>query len=76
MSVSSECFELIMWCLELNPDMRPTFDDLLRHEWFTQADIVKPKVEREPSPEVEPHAPSPCAPGRSHVNMYTHFWVN
>ncbi|KAM9470649.1 uncharacterized protein Hap1MRO34_012592 [Clarias gariepinus] len=67
--ISRECFELIMWCLELNPDMRPTFDDLLRHEWFTQADIVKPKVEREPSPEVEPQAPSPCAPGEDFVHV-------
>ncbi|XP_058246877.1 serine/threonine-protein kinase pim-1-like [Hemibagrus wyckioides] len=34
-NLSRECFELIMWCLELTPETRPTFDDLARHEWFT-----------------------------------------
>ncbi|KAK3508377.1 hypothetical protein QTP70_025792 [Hemibagrus guttatus] len=33
--LSRECLELIMWCLEVNPESRPTFDDLVRHEWFT-----------------------------------------
>ncbi|XP_046698226.1 shaggy-related protein kinase gamma-like isoform X2 [Silurus meridionalis] len=32
--VSPECFELIMWCLELNPELRPSFEDILGHEWF------------------------------------------
>ncbi|XP_053503158.1 PAS domain-containing serine/threonine-protein kinase-like [Ictalurus furcatus] len=35
--MSRECFELIMWCLEINPETRPTFADLVRHEWFTEA---------------------------------------
>ncbi|TTB41852.1 Serine/threonine-protein kinase pim-1 [Bagarius yarrelli] len=33
--VSQDCFDLMMWCLELNPELRPTFQDLLQHEWFT-----------------------------------------
>ncbi|KAK3525274.1 hypothetical protein QTP86_024893 [Hemibagrus guttatus] len=33
--LSRECLELVMWCLDLNPKTRPTFDDLVRHEWFT-----------------------------------------
>ncbi|KAF4071666.1 hypothetical protein AMELA_G00275900 [Ameiurus melas] len=41
--LSRECFDLIMWCLEFNPEMRPSFDDLVRHEWFTEA--VQDKVE-------------------------------
>ncbi|XP_046698316.1 serine/threonine-protein kinase pim-3-like [Silurus meridionalis] len=32
--VSPECFELIMWCLELNPELRPSFEDIFGHEWF------------------------------------------
>ncbi|KAK2821616.1 hypothetical protein Q7C36_020959 [Tachysurus vachellii] len=35
--VSQDCFELMLWCLDLNPNLRPTFEDLLGHEWFTQA---------------------------------------
>ncbi|KAF5897422.1 aurora kinase-like isoform X1, partial [Clarias magur] len=35
--ISRESFDLMMWCLDLNPEMRPGFDDLLRHEWFTEA---------------------------------------
>ncbi|XP_058240288.1 serine/threonine-protein kinase pim-1-like [Hemibagrus wyckioides] len=33
--VSQECFQLLMWCLDLNPETRPTFELLARHEWFT-----------------------------------------
>ncbi|KAK3547675.1 hypothetical protein QTP86_026926, partial [Hemibagrus guttatus] len=33
--VSQECFQLLMWCLDLNPETRPTFEHLARHEWFT-----------------------------------------
>ncbi|KAM9449759.1 serine/threonine-protein kinase pim-2-like [Clarias gariepinus] len=35
--MSRECFDLMMWCLDLNPEMRPGFNILLRHEWFTEA---------------------------------------
>ncbi|KAI5093309.1 serine/threonine-protein kinase pim-3 isoform X3 [Silurus meridionalis] len=34
--VSRDVLDLIMWCLELNPDLRPSFEDLLGHEWFTE----------------------------------------
>ncbi|KAG7313894.1 hypothetical protein KOW79_022390 [Hemibagrus wyckioides] len=30
-----KCFQLLMWCLDLNPETRPTFELLARHEWFT-----------------------------------------
>ncbi|XP_058260572.1 serine/threonine-protein kinase pim-3-like isoform X2 [Hemibagrus wyckioides] len=33
--LSQECFQLLMWCLEFNPETRPTFQQLARHEWFT-----------------------------------------
>ncbi|XP_017343901.1 probable serine/threonine-protein kinase MARK-A isoform X2 [Ictalurus punctatus] len=41
--MSPECFDLVMWCLDFNPEMRPSFDDLVRHEWFTEA--VQDKVQ-------------------------------
>ncbi|XP_053487408.1 uncharacterized protein LOC128611703 isoform X1 [Ictalurus furcatus] len=44
--MSPECFDLIMWCLEFNPEMRPSFDDLVRHEWFTEA--VQDKIQIPP----------------------------
>ncbi|KAK2865557.1 hypothetical protein Q7C36_001613 [Tachysurus vachellii] len=33
--LSPECFHLLMWCLDVNPETRPSFEHLLRHEWFT-----------------------------------------
>ncbi|KAK3523377.1 hypothetical protein QTP86_029880, partial [Hemibagrus guttatus] len=33
--LSRECFELLMWCLDFNPETRPTFEHLARHDWFT-----------------------------------------
>ncbi|GAA6099293.1 probable serine/threonine-protein kinase MARK-A isoform X3 [Tachysurus ichikawai] len=33
--LSPDCFHLIMWCLDVNPETRPTFEHLHRHEWFT-----------------------------------------
>ncbi|KAM9450094.1 uncharacterized protein Hap1MRO34_022574 isoform 2-T4 [Clarias gariepinus] len=44
--ISRESFDLMMWCLDLNPEMRPGFDDLLRHEWFTEA--VRDKLQIPP----------------------------
>ncbi|XP_017305929.1 probable serine/threonine-protein kinase MARK-A [Ictalurus punctatus] len=34
--VSRELLELLIWCLDFNPQLRPTFEDLLRHEWFVE----------------------------------------
>ncbi|XP_058252456.1 serine/threonine-protein kinase DCLK3-like [Hemibagrus wyckioides] len=33
--LSQECFQLLIWCMDLNPETRPTFEQLARHEWFT-----------------------------------------
>ncbi|KAG7313866.1 hypothetical protein KOW79_022362 [Hemibagrus wyckioides] len=30
-----ECLQLLMWCLDFNPETRPTFEHLARHDWFT-----------------------------------------
>ncbi|KAK3536814.1 hypothetical protein QTP86_026467 [Hemibagrus guttatus] len=34
--LSQDCFDLMLWCLEINSNLRPTFEDLLTHEWFTK----------------------------------------
>ncbi|XP_053095372.1 serine/threonine-protein kinase pim-1 [Pangasianodon hypophthalmus] len=41
--VSRDFLDLMMWCLELKPDLRPSFEDVTRHEWFT--DRVQDKVQ-------------------------------
>ncbi|XP_058240329.1 PAS domain-containing serine/threonine-protein kinase-like [Hemibagrus wyckioides] len=33
--LSQECLQLLMWCLDFNPETRPTFEHLARHDWFT-----------------------------------------
>ncbi|KAK3506266.1 hypothetical protein QTP70_016134, partial [Hemibagrus guttatus] len=33
--LSQECFQLLIWCLDLDPEARPSFEQLTRHEWFT-----------------------------------------
>ncbi|XP_026788291.3 serine/threonine-protein kinase pim-1 [Pangasianodon hypophthalmus] len=40
--VSRDVLELMMWCLELDPELRPTFEQLLKHEFFTEG--VQDKV--------------------------------
>ncbi|KAJ8014258.1 hypothetical protein DPEC_G00038400 [Dallia pectoralis] len=32
--LSDECRDLIKWCLRLNANCRPSFEDILQHEWF------------------------------------------
>ncbi|XP_053472428.1 serine/threonine-protein kinase par-1-like isoform X2 [Ictalurus furcatus] len=34
--VSRDFFDLMMWCLEFEPTLRPSFEDITRHEWFTE----------------------------------------
>ncbi|KAK3539996.1 hypothetical protein QTP70_019628, partial [Hemibagrus guttatus] len=34
--VSQDFIDLVLWCLELEPDMRPSFEDIISHEWFTE----------------------------------------
>ncbi|KAJ7997184.1 hypothetical protein DPEC_G00226320 [Dallia pectoralis] len=32
--LSDECRDLIKWCLRQNANRRPSFEDILQHEWF------------------------------------------
>lgn len=32
--ITTECQDLIKWCLSLRPKDRPTFEDLLKHSWL------------------------------------------
>ncbi|KAI5107370.1 hypothetical protein C0J45_3008 [Silurus meridionalis] len=32
--LSGGCHDLIWWCLEQDPFSRPTFEEILSHEWF------------------------------------------
>ncbi|XP_058273184.1 serine/threonine-protein kinase pim-1-like [Hemibagrus wyckioides] len=34
--VSTECRGLIKWCLDKEPEGRPSFDGILRHDWFKE----------------------------------------
>ncbi|XP_053491622.1 uncharacterized protein LOC128614256 [Ictalurus furcatus] len=34
--LSRACRDLIFWCLERHPHYRPTFQEILSHEWFTE----------------------------------------
>ncbi|KAK3506311.1 hypothetical protein QTP70_016497 [Hemibagrus guttatus] len=33
--LSEACHNLINWCMDLDPESRPTFEEVLSHEWFT-----------------------------------------
>lgn len=32
----ADCINLILWCLSRYPHVRPTFDEILSHAWFTE----------------------------------------
>ncbi|XP_046731420.1 serine/threonine-protein kinase pim-2-like isoform X1 [Silurus meridionalis] len=34
--LSRDFLDLIMWCLELNPSLRPSLEEMVKHEWFTE----------------------------------------
>ncbi|KAG7313694.1 hypothetical protein KOW79_000088, partial [Hemibagrus wyckioides] len=34
--VSRDFVDLVLWCLELEPDLRPSIEDIINHEWFTE----------------------------------------
>ncbi|KAG9264486.1 serine/threonine-protein kinase pim-3-like, partial [Astyanax mexicanus] len=36
-SQSDECWDLIHWCLQCEPTMRPSFQQILLHDWFESA---------------------------------------
>ncbi|XP_058253409.1 serine/threonine-protein kinase pim-1-like [Hemibagrus wyckioides] len=36
--VSEGCHNLINWCLDAEPECWPTFEEILRHEWFTSSE--------------------------------------
>ncbi|MCJ8739070.1 hypothetical protein PDJAM_G00043020 [Pangasius djambal] len=42
--LSRDFLDLMMWCLELKPDLRPSFEDITRHEWFTEGVQDKEQV--------------------------------
>lgn len=35
-TVHTDCKDLIMRCLNQDPDMRPSFDEILSHKWFNK----------------------------------------
>lgn len=32
----TDCFNLLMWCLDLIPEDRPTLDEILSHDWLME----------------------------------------
>ncbi|KAK3543311.1 hypothetical protein QTP70_014029 [Hemibagrus guttatus] len=50
-SLSGDCCDLIWWCLEQDPQSRPTFEEILRHKWFMGLqNKVKDKQQEENRP--------------------------
>ncbi|KAM8830758.1 serine/threonine-protein kinase pim-1 [Synchiropus picturatus] len=49
--VSTECQELIKWCLAMWPADRPSFEDIFNHPWMqsTQASVVTPTTQPDKS---------------------------
>ncbi|GAA6106278.1 uncharacterized protein LOC113644036 isoform X1 [Tachysurus ichikawai] len=46
-SLSDECNHLIAWCLNKDPEMRPSFDEILSHNWLGDR-IEDPSAPGEP----------------------------
>jgi serine/threonine protein kinase len=43
-NISSNCFQFISACLEINPDSRPSASELLEYEFLTQLKVNSDRV--------------------------------
>ncbi|KAK5863117.1 hypothetical protein PBY51_000172 [Eleginops maclovinus] len=55
--ISSECQQLIKWCLSLRPADRPSFEDLINHSWMqSTSSLVAPSALQTEKAEIRLHS--------------------
>ncbi|KAJ0036456.1 hypothetical protein NQD34_005133 [Periophthalmus magnuspinnatus] len=54
--LSTECQQLIRWCLSLRPADRPSFDDIIKHSWMQESTPYSPDKN---GPEILLHSLAP-----------------
>ncbi|XP_076015409.1 serine/threonine-protein kinase pim-1 [Genypterus blacodes] len=56
--ISTECQQLIEWCLGLRPADRPSFEDIINHSWMqsTSSSVVPSTVQTEKTTEIRLHS--------------------